>query len=74
MCKSVFVHALISDAAAGESLCRVTEQLIISHSAPHTVVRRRTGGRQKGEEEEEKGRGWRWREYRGEKILGCSVF
>lgn len=55
VCKSVFVHALISDAAAGESLCRVTEQLIISHSAPHTVVRRRTGGRQKGEEE--KGRG-----------------
>lgn len=36
---------LILDMAAGkESLWRVTEQLIISHSAPHTVEMKRGGG------------------------------
>ena len=45
--------ALILDMAAGkESLWCVTEQLIISHSAPHTVERRR---RRRKVERERKG-------------------
>lgn len=48
----VCVCVLILDMAAGkESLWRVTEQLIISHSAPHTVERRKR--RRKMEEIEE---------------------
>lgn len=54
---------LILDVAAGkESLWRVTEQLIITHSAPHTVERKRRSKEEGGKREEgQNTAGYRWR-------------